>query len=83
MLLIFRNDVVDCEHHIDTNCLYSGHCRDLEFVSSLTRVRNSGVFLLLLFFFSQTSVFFFLANDLVAVRIIGVSVIARCPQGKS
>ena len=24
------------------NCLYSGHCRDLELMSSLARVRNSG-----------------------------------------
>ena len=33
-------------------------------------------------YFSQTSVFIF-AGDLAAVRIIGVSVIATCPQGES
>ena len=27
---------------ITVNSLYSGHCRDLELVSSLARVRNSG-----------------------------------------
>ena len=52
------------------NSLYIGHCKDLELVSSLARVRNRG------------SLFLF-AWDLAVVRIIGVSVVAGCRQGES
>ena len=55
---------------IIVNSIYSGHCRDLELVSSLARVRNSVKHL-------------FLTAELAAARIIGVSVIAGCPQGES
>ena len=51
---------------IIVNSIYSGHCRDLELVSSLARVRNSVKHL-------------FLTAELAAARIIGVSVIAGCP----
>ena len=53
------------------NSLYSGHCRDLELVSSFiseSRVHNSGIY------FGQASVVYF-----AAVLIIGVSVIAGSP----
>ena len=55
---------------IIVNSIYSGHCRDLELVSSLARVRNSVKHL-------------FLTAELAAARIIGVSVIVGCPQGES
>ena len=49
------------------NSLYSGHCRDLQLVSSLARVRSSGS----LFQSNVCNLFF--AGDLAAVRIIEVS----------
>ena len=54
--------------HNTVNFLYSGHCRDLELVSSLARlIRNSESL-------CQTNVCnIFFAGDLAAVRIIGVS----------
>ena len=55
------------------NSLYSGHCRDLKLVSSVARVRNSGSLF-------QSNVCNFFARNLSAVRIIGESVIAGCPQ---
>ena len=55
------------------NSLYSGHCRDLELVSSIARVRNSGS----LYQSNACNLF------LPVLRIIGVSVIAGCPQGES
>ena len=55
---------------IIVNSIYSGHCRDLELVSSSARVRNSVKNL-------------FLTAELAAARIIGVSVIAGCPQGEN
>ena len=58
------------------NFLYSGHCRDLKLVSSVARVRNSGSLF-------QSNVCNFFARNLSAVRIIGESVIAGCPQGES
>ena len=58
------------------NFLYSGHCSDLEVVSSLARVRNSGSSF-------QSNVCNLLLPGLAAVCIIGVSVIAGCPQGES
>ena len=60
---------------IKINSLYSGHCWDLELVSSLAGVRNCGSLF-------QSNISFF-AGELAAVRIIGVSVIAGCPQGES
>ena len=51
------------------NSLYKEHYRDLELVSSLERLRNSGS----LFHFTW---------DLAAALIIGVSVIMGCPQGE-
>ena len=45
----------------------------------LARVRNSGS----LFQSNVCTQYFIFARDLVAVRIIGVSVIAGCPQGES
>jgi len=59
------------------NSLYCGHCGDLELVSSLARVRNSGSL------FQSNVCNLFLPGNLAAVRIIGVSVIAGCPQGES
>ena len=59
------------------NSLYSGHCRELEVVSSLARVRNSGSL------FQSNICNLFLAWDLPAVRIIGASVMAGCPLGES
>ena len=59
--------------------LYSGHCRDLNLVSLLARVRNSGSLF-------QSNVYilqFIFAWDLAVVRITGVYVIAGCPQGES
>ena len=47
--------------------------------SMLARVRNSGS----LFQSNVCTQYFIFARDLVAVRIIGVSVIAGCPQGES
>ena len=58
------------------NFLYSGHCRDLEVVSSLARVRNSGSSF-------QSNVCNLLLPGLAVVCIIGVSVMAGCPQGES
>ena len=55
---------------------YKGHCGDLELLSSLARVRNSGSLF-------QPNICTFFAWGLAAVRIIVVSVIARCPQGES
>ena len=55
---------------------YSGHCRDLKLVSSLARVRNSESLF-------QSIICNFFTGDLAAVRIIGVSIIAGCPQGES
>ena len=63
---------------ITVNSLYSGHCRDLELMSSLARVCNSGS----LFQRNVCNLFFF-SGDLAAVLIMGVSVIAGCPQGES
>ena len=57
---------------ITVNSLYSGHSRDIELVSSLARVCNSGSFS------SQTGIINFFAMDLAAVRIIRVSIIERC-----
>ena len=51
----------------------------LELVFSLARVRNSGS----LFQSKVCTQYFIFAWDLVAVRIIGVSVIAGCLQGES
>ena len=59
------------------NSFYSGPCGDPELVSSLARVRNSGSL------FQSNVCNLFLAGILATVRIIGVSVIAGCPQGKS
>ena len=53
----------------------NGQCEDLQLVSSLVRVRNSGVC------FDQTK--FIFAWDLTAVRIIRLHVIVECPQGES
>ena len=58
------------------NSLYCRHCGDVESVSSLARVRDSGSLF-------QSNVCNIFAGDLAAVRIIGVSVIAGCPQGES
>ena len=66
-----------CSSKNTVNSLYSGHCRDLELVSSLARVRKSGT----LFQSNVCNLFF--AGDLAAVRIIWVSAIAGCPQGES
>ena len=62
---------------ITVNSLYSGHCRDLELMSSLARVRNSGSL------FQSNVCNLFLPRILAAVIIMGVSVIAECPQGES
>ena len=64
-------------HDTIVNSLYCGHCRDLESVSSLTSVRNSGSF------FSVKRLLFVFAGDLAAVRFIRVFVIAGYPQGES
>ena len=62
---------------VDTvNSLYSRHCGDLELVSSLARVRNSGILF-------QSNVFLFLPRFLATVGFIGVSIIAGCPQGET
>ena len=58
------------------NSLYSGQCRGLELVSLLARVRKSESLF-------QSILCNFFTGDLVAVRIIGVSIIAGCPQGES
>ena len=58
------------------NSLYCGHCRDLESVSSLARLRNSGSLF-------QSNVCNLFNGDLAAVRFIGVSVISGCPQSES
>ena len=57
--------------------IYSGHFGDLHLVPSLARVRNSESL------FQSNVCNIFLDRDLAAVRIIGVSVIAGCPQGES
>ena len=59
------------------NPLYSGHCRDLELVSSLSIVRNSRSL------FQSNAFNLFFAGDLAAVCVIGVSVVVGCPGGKS
>ena len=64
-------------HDTIVNSLYCGHCWDLESVSSLTSVRNSGSF------FSVKRLLFVFAGDLAAVRFTGMYVIAGCPQGES
>ena len=62
---------------VDTfNSLYSRLCRDLELVSSVARVRNSGILF-------QSNVFLFLPGFLTTIGFIGVSVIAGCPQGET
>ena len=60
---------------IKVNSICSGHCRELELVSSLAGVRNCGSLF-------QSNISFF-AGELAAVRIIGVSVLAGCPQGEN
>ena len=70
--------VNECNEYPNTvNSLYSGDCRDLELVSSLASVRNSGSL------FQSNVCNLFLAGILATVRIIGESVIAVCPQGES
>ena len=54
-------------HDTIVNSLYCGHCWDLESVSSLTSVRNSGSF------FSVKRLLFVFAGDLAGVRYSGVS----------
>ena len=54
------------------NARYCGRSRDREFVSSIERVRNNGRLF-------QSNVW----RDFAAVRINGVSVVARYPQGES
>ena len=53
---------------ITFNSLYSGHCRDFEFVSSLARVHNSGPV-----YFSQTSVICFFRGFSYCAFYRGVS----------
>ena len=60
------------------NSLYCGHPRDRELVSLTARVRHK-----LQQFISVKHLYSVFAGDLAAVRIIEVSVIARCPQGES
>ena len=62
---------------IIVNSLYWGHPRDRKLVSLIARVRNGGNSL-------QSNVCeFIFVGDLAAVRIIGVSVIARSTKGES
>ena len=61
-----------CETMVSKN-----NCRDLELVSSLARVHNSGSL------FQSHFSYLFLAWDLAAVPIIGVSFLATCPQVES
>ena len=61
---------------VQSTSFIAAHCRDLEVVSSLARVRNSGSSF-------QSNVCNLLLPGLAAVCIIGVSVIAGCPQGES
>ena len=58
------------------NSLYSGQYRDLDLVSLSARARNSESLF-------QSILCNFFTGDLAAVRIIGVSIIAGCPQGES
>ena len=58
------------------NSRYCGHSRDRELESSIERVRNNGGL-------SQSNVYKKISGgDLAAIRISGVSVIARCLQGE-
>ena len=59
--------------HGTVNSLYCGHCRAPELWSLLAKVHNISV----------KHLQFVLAGDLATVRVIGVSVITRCPQGES
>ena len=59
------------------NSPYSDYCRDLQLMSSLARVCNGGS----LYHLNICHLIF--AWDLAAIRIIGVSVIAGCPQCES
>ena len=56
--------------------LYRGHPRDHELVSYYQESVIAEIY------FSQTSVIYF-CQGLVAIHIIRVSVIARCPEGES
>lgn len=58
------------------NFLYGGHFGDLDLVSSLTSLRNSGILF-------QSNFFLFLPGFLATIGFIGVSVIAGCPQGEN
>ena len=51
-------------HDTMVNSLYCGHCRDLESVSSLTSVRNSGSFF---------------QSNLCNLFLPGISVLSGCP----
>ena len=59
------------QKYITVNSLYSGHCRDLELVSSVARVRNNG------------SLFRTNVCNLFLPRIYLLSVLSGCPQGES
>ena len=63
---------------IPINSPNRGHCRDLESVSSLSRVHNSGNL-----FQSIICKLFSLRIYIVDVPMIGLSVVAGCPQGEN
>ena len=63
---------------IPINSLNRGHCRDLESVSSLSRVHNSGNK-----FHSIIYKLFSPGIYIVDVPMIGLAVIAGCPQGEN
>ena len=62
---------------IYSRLLCCGHCKGLELMSLLARVRNSESL------FQSNVLYFVFTWDLAAVRFTGVSVIAGCPQGES
>ena len=66
-----------CALMTTVNSRYCRHSHDSEFVSSIKRVRNNRR-LFQSSVYEKNSV-----GDFAAVRISGVSIIARCPQGES